>query len=320
MPKSPRFLHAPVADPAAALQALAAGLQRRPAAVPPKYFYDRLGSALFDAITLLPEYTPTHTEAEIFASHGADIAAVVGGGATLVDLGAGSCTKAAGLFALLDPRRYIAVDISAEHLHEALRRVQREHPGLDITGVAMDFADDVRLPAGLLDPRGERPWFFYPGSSIGNFTPDEALVFLRGVHAQAAGGGLIIGVDLVKPAAVLDAAYDDALGITAAFNLNLLRNLNRLLGCDFEPAQWRHVAFFDADASRVEMHLEAREDLRVRWPTGVRHFVRGERLHTENSYKYTPEGFETLLHRAGFSAPRRLSDPRGWFALVLAPA
>ena len=162
--------------------------------------------------------------------------------------------------------------------------------------------------------------FFYPGSSIGNFTPAEALAFLRRVHARAAGGGLLIGVDLVKPADVLEAAYDDALGVTAAFNLQPAAAPDRLIGSDFEPRQWRHVALYDAALSRIEMHLEAREALVVRWPEGERRFAAGERLHTENSYKYEADDFAALLRDAGFAAPQRWSDERDWFAVFGAAA
>ncbi len=183
----------------------------------------------------------------------------------------------------------------------------------------MDFSHSPALPAGLLQPR-DRPVFFYPGSSIGNFTPAQAEAFLATLRAQASGGGLLIGVDLVKPREVLEAAYDDALGVTAAFNLNLLRHLNRVVDTDFDPAQWRHVAFFDDASSRIEMHLEARRALVVRWPGGERPFTAGERLHTENSYKYTTESFEALLARAGFRRSRCWTSPDRWFAVLWAEA
>jgi L-histidine N-alpha-methyltransferase len=195
--------------------------------------------------------------------------------------------------------------------------VQREHPQTDIVGLGLDFSKRLELPPELLQPR---PVFFYPGSSIGNFTPDEALGFLRQVRAQANGGGLVIGVDLVKDPAVLEAAYDDALGVTAAFNRNLLRNLNGAIGSDFRAEEWRHVARFDTGHSRIEMHLEARRDLSVRWPGAERHFRAGERIHTENSYKYTVDRFTELLSAAGFATPTAWTDPNGWFAVLWAPA
>jgi dimethylhistidine N-methyltransferase len=317
--RTPRFIQAHESDSHDERQDAIAGLSRMPAVASPKHFYDRLGSHLFDAITELPEYYPTRTEAGIFEAHGAEMAQCIGGGSTLIDLGAGNCAKAAKLLPLLDPARYVAVDISAEYLQDALRRMQREHHALDIVGVGMDFSRSPALPAGVLTGE-DRPVFFYPGSSIGNFTPDEARSFLRGVHAQAQGGGLLIGVDLVKPKVVLDAAYDDALGVTAAFNLNLLRNMNRAVGTDFDPRQWRHVAFFNEAGSRIEMHLEARHALDVRWSDGRRHFAEGERLHTENSCKYTVESFGELLERSGFRTSRCWTSPNDWFAVFWASA
>jgi dimethylhistidine N-methyltransferase len=314
---SPTFLQAPQAQPTDAAAEIAAGLRRAPAALSPKFFYDRLGSRLFDAITELAEYYPTRTEATIFAHETAAIADAIGAGATLVDLGAGNCAKAAALLPALRAARYVAVDISTAYLREALDALHAAQPGLAITGVGMDFSSSPRLPEGVLQP-GDRPWFFYPGSSIGNFTPAEALGFLRTLHAQAAGGGLLIGVDLVKDPAVLEAAYDDELGVTAAFNLNLLRHVNHVLGCDFRPRDWKHVAFFAPSLARIEMHLEARQAVTVSWPGGERRFAAGERLHTENSYKYTVAGFEALLRDAGFQRPRCFTDARGWFALFLA--
>ena len=315
--RTPRFIQSHVADSTEERAAAQAALLATPASAAPKFFYDRLGSQLFEAITELPEYYPTRTEASIFEHHAADLAKAVGSGITLIDLGAGNCAKAARLFPLLEPRRYVAVDISVEFLREALRRVQREHPSTEIVGLGLDFSRALELPAGLVDGR---PVFFYPGSSIGNFAPDEALQFLRRIREQAGGGGLVIGVDLVKPAPILEAAYDDALGVTAAFNLNLLRHLNRLIGSDFEPRAWRHVAFYDLQHARIEMHLEARRDLAVRWPGAERTFRSGERIHTENSCKYTPEGFAELLQCAGFGTPCRWTDPNGWFAVYWAPA
>jgi uncharacterized SAM-dependent methyltransferase len=159
---------------------------------------------------------------------------------------------------------------------------------------------------------------FYPGSSIGNFGPDAALRLLRQARELASGGALLIGVDLLKPRALLEAAYDDDLGVTAAFNLNLLKHLNRLLGADFDVRDWRHVALFDAATSRIEMHLEARRARQVRWRDGERDFAAGERIHTENSYKWAAADFEALLRQAGFGRVQRWSDAQGWFGLFLA--
>ena len=313
--REPRFVQLHHADAAAHRDMLQRGLLAPRASVSPKFFYDALGSKLFEAITELPEYYPTRTEAAIFDSHAADMARHIGPVGTLIDLGSGNCVKAERLFPLFAPRRYVAVDISVEFLREALRRVQREHPRLDLVGLGLDFSETLDLPANLIDGR---PIFFYPGSSIGNFTPSEALAFLRRVRARAEGGGLLIGVDLVKPVAVLEAAYDDALGVTAAFNLNLLRHLNRLVGSDFDPTQWRHIGLFNAAESRIEMHLEARADVHVAWAGGERLFGKGERIHTENSTKYTLESFDLLLRDAGFAMRRHWCDPQGWFGVFWA--
>ena len=295
-----------------------AGLRAATAKVSPKFLYDALGSKLFEAICELPEYYPTRTEAGIFARHGAEIARAIGPGSTLIDLGAGNCAKAAGLFPLLHPAQYVAVDISYDFLRESIERLQQRFPHIEMTGLGLDFSSTLTLP-GHVSP--EKRLFFYPGSSIGNFTPDEARAFLRRARAQCErDGGLLIGVDLIKDGAILDAAYDDELGVTAAFNLNMLRHLNRLAGADFDVLQWEHQAFFNADESRVEMHLEACEDLTVSWQGGSRRFARGERIHTENSYKYRQSAVAGLLEQSGFHATHVWTDPDGWFAVIHARA
>jgi dimethylhistidine N-methyltransferase len=284
---------------------LTQGLLARQATISPKYLYDPLGSRLFEAICELPEYYPTRTEAAIFEAHGAAIAEAIGAGATLIDLGAGNCAKAAHLFPRLKPAQYVPIDISADFLREAVDSLQRRFPDIDIIALGMDFSSSLVLPDAV---RRERRLFFYPGSSIGNFDPESALAFLR--RLREADGDLLIGVDLIKDKAVLDAAYDDALGVTAAFNLNLLNHLNRLLGADFQLRQWRHRGFFHAERSRVEMHLEARRDIVVRWRGGERRFAEGERIHTENSYKYSADGFCELLRRSGFEPAQCWTDER----------
>jgi L-histidine Nalpha-methyltransferase len=186
-----------------------------------------------------------------------------------------------------------------------------------MVGAGLDFSSRLALPAALCQARS---LVFYPGSSIGNFDPDDALRLLREARELADGGALLIGVDLVKDHALLEAAYDDPLGVTAAFNLNLLRHLNRLIGSDFDPRQWQHLARFDRDASRIEMHLVARAALTVTWPGGNRPFRAGERIHTENSYKWTLPGFEALLRDAGWRGVRHWTDERQAFAVLLATA
>jgi len=316
---APRFISVTRPDDAALAAEAAAGLLQPAAAVSPKFLYDALGSRLFDAITELDEYYPTRTEAGIFATQGAAIAdavlAATGPAPVLVDLGAGDGAKAARLFPRLAPRRYVAVDISVDYLHGTLHRLGREHPGTEMLGVGLDFAAGLRLPEGVVDGPA---LLFYPGSSIGNFSPEAACALLADMRAASRGGAVLVGVDLVKPASRLEAAYDDALGVTAAFNLNILRRLNTLLGADFQPRQWRHVALFNAAASRIEMHLEAREALVLRWPGHERPFAAGERIHTENSCKWTLAGFDALLAAAGFGQRRPWTDAAGDFALFVA--
>lgn len=286
----------------------------------PKYLYDALGSRLFEAICALPEYYPTRTEAAIFAAHRADIARAAGSGATLIDLGAGNCAKAASLFLALQPRQYVPVDISIDFLREAVEQLRQRFPQVRMTAVGLDFSATLDLPETVAR---EKRLFFYPGSSIGNFTPEQAVAFLRRLRdacGDGGDGGLLIGVDLIKDKRILDAAYDDALGVTAAFNLNLLRHLNHLLDADFDVRDWRHIGYFNESQSRIEMHLEARRELTVTWHGGRRRFRQGERIHTENSYKYTRESFAALLAQAGFAQVRTWTDAREWFMVCHARA
>jgi L-histidine Nalpha-methyltransferase len=315
LPRTPRFVQLYRHDDAALKTELAQGLLAQPASLSPKFFYDSLGSRLFDAITELPEYYPTRTEALIFQRHAAEMARALGSGHTLVDLGAGNCAKAGRLFAVLKPQRYVAVDISVDFLHQALQCLQREYPQMEMLGVGLDFSARLQLPPEVAE--GPR-LLFYPGSSIGNFAPAQALEFLRQARAASCGGQLLIGVDLVKGDEWLVPAYDDELGVTAAFNLNLLKHVNRLLGCDFRVREWQHVALFNHEASRVEMHLQARQAVLAQWSGGERRFLAGERIHTENSYKYSLAGFEALLREAGFSAVKAWTDSRQWFAVFAA--
>ena len=309
-------------DDAALAAEAAAGLLAERAWVAPKFFYDPLGARLFEAITALDAYYPTRTEAAIMAADGEAITAaalaLTGPAPQLIDLGAGSCAKAAALFERLRPRRYLAVDFSVEFLGEALAGLQQRYPALPMVGLGLDFGDGFTLPASYT--AGGPSLVFYPGSSIGNFTPEGALRLLRDARHAAAGGALLIGVDLLKPVPVLEAAYDDALGVTAAFNLNLLNHLNRRLGSDFDVRGWRHVAFFNATECRIEMHLEARTACTVRWPGAERRFAAGERIHTENSAKWAPQDFAALLEAAGFRQTRLWTDPQVWFGVFLAAA
>lgn len=312
--KSPRLIQIAHDDPQAVRAELLAGLMAPAARIAPKYLYDALGSRLFAAITELPEYYPTRTEAAIFSREMKDMARALGPVGCLVDLGAGNCEKAARLFETFRVQRYVAVDISVNFLRDSLACLQREHPEMDMLGIGLDFSASLALPEEI----GTVPrTLFYPGSSIGNFTPAEALAFLRQAHAACAGGALLIGVDLIKPKSVLEPAYDDPLGVTAAFNRNMLLHLNQLAGTDFDIADWRHIAFFNDAESRIEMHLEALRDVTVRWSGGERRFAAGERMHTENSCKWQLDDFAGMLQQAGFSRLRHWSDERGWFAVFL---
>ena len=287
------------------------------ASISPKYFYDQRGSELFEAITRLPEYYPTRTERALMRQHGQAIAEAVGTGRVVIEPGAGSCEKAHALCRRLRASHFVGVDISADYLQGAIARLRAALPGLDARAVAGDITAGLQLPLDI--PR--KRLVFYPGSSIGNFDPPQALALLMQLRALALeGGGLLIGIDLPKDRAVLEAAYDDAAGVTAAFNRNVLVHLNRLIGSDFAPLQWQHRAFFNQAASRIEMHLEACGAQRVRWPGGGRDFAAGERIHTENSYKHPLPAFTALLRHAGFGETRSWTDARGWYAMVHARA
>ena len=285
-----------------------AGLMSTPARVAPRYFYDELGCALYGAICRLPEYYPTRTEIALFREHRSEMAEAIGQGRQFVDLGAGDCCKGQAWLAFLGPARYIAVDIAATELESALARMAPDFPEIEMIGVVADFTRGLPLD-GILDARPAT--FFYPGSSIGNFTPDEAVAFLAVVRAQLVsrpGGGLLIGVDGKKDREALDAAYDDALGVTAAFNRNLLLHLNRRFGFDFALDGFTHRGFYNESRGRIEMHLESLREQAVALDGRERRFSAGERIHTENSYKYRPEEFEALLRKAGFTSIRRWSS------------
>lgn len=310
-----RTLSAPPADIAARLSE---GLMADPPRIASGHFYDELGSRLFEAITRLDAYGLTRAEAAILEAHAPAIAGAVhdrlGRDFQLVDLGAGNAAKAEALLPILGPRRYVAVDISADFLKAALDRVQQAHPALDIVGLGQDFGERFQWPADLAD----RPaLFFYPGSSIGNFTPEGAWRFLAALKAALPASALLIGADLVREPSALVAAYDDPAGVTAAFNRNILANVNRMLGSDFELAGWRHVARYDDEAARIEMHLEATADMRVRWAGGGRDFPAGTRILTEISTKWTRDRLTGLIEAAGFAPVQLWTDEANSFAVAL---
>jgi dimethylhistidine N-methyltransferase len=300
MPKPFRIINQLHIDHVAERARLVAGLRAANACIEPKYFYDPLGCALYGAICLLDEYYPTRTERAIFESYRAEIAAAIGQGGTFVDIGAGDCGKALDWLSVIKPSRYVAIDIAGPSLATALATIAPEFPDTECIGLVTDFSQTLSVAPELLT---DKVTLFYPGSSIGNFTPTAAINFLRQMHdiTHASGGGLLIGVDAKKPKSRLDAAYDDAIGVTAAFNLNALRHINRVLGCDFDVSQWRHVGAYNEPLGRIEMHLESMAEQTVLIDGTARIFARGEKIHSENSYKYHRDEFEALLHQAGFN-------------------
>lgn len=314
--QAPPFMSTLPGDAAAqhARKVLARDLMRTPARISAKYFYDQRGCELFEAITRLPEYYPTRTEKALLQARGADIARSVGPCTSLIELGAGNCEKVRLLLPALQPRCFVGVDVAGDFVQAAVERLAQDFPGLEVCAVEADITAPVTLPARIGD---QGRLVFYPGSSIGNFDPDQSMTLLRQMRALAGeGGGLLIGIDLPKERQVLEAAYNDAAGVTAEFNRNALLHVNQCLGSDFDPAQWEHVAFFNAAHSRIEMHLQAREAVQLRWPGGARAFAQGERIHTENSYKYPLPLFLQMLTQAGFKACKAWTDQKDWFAVI----
>ncbi|MEI6738095.1 MAG: L-histidine N(alpha)-methyltransferase [Pseudomonadota bacterium] len=294
-----KIINALIVDPAAERRHLVSGLLSTPATIAPKYFYDEQGCALYGAICLLDEYYPTRTERAIFQQYRGEIATSIGKGGTFVDLGAGDCGKALAWLPHILPNRYLAVDIASPSLNVALASMSPKFPDVEMAGLVTDFSQTLSIPADLLCGKVT---LFYPGSSIGNFAPEDATRFLRQMQTitQPSGGGLLIGVDAKKNKAKLDAAYDDVLGVTAAFNLNALRHINHVLGCNFNIAAWQHVGFYNEAMGRIEMHLESKVGQMLLIEEQSRHFAKGEKIHSENSYKYHRHEFEALLLAAGF--------------------
>lgn len=309
----PRFHQLTMPDACAARRELSAGLLAPAAHIAPKFLYDRLGSHLFTAITQLPEYYPTRIEAGIMRDCASRIASRLDKVDALIDLGAADCMKAEALFPVARPRQYVPIDISTEFLEAAVTRLHATYPELDIIALGQDFSYSLSLPDEVHEASR---LFFYPGSSIGNWAPDEAVQMLRRIRGQCHDdGALLIGVDCMKPADILVPAYDDALQVTAAFNRNVLLNVNSLLQADFRLEDWAHVACLNEKASRIEMHLRACRPVTVRWADQERRFAAGETIHTESSYKYHPEDFADMLAAAGFTDIARWSDPEGWFSV-----
>jgi dimethylhistidine N-methyltransferase len=292
------------------------GLLAPSAWISPKFLYDPLGSHLFTAITLLPEYYPSNTEKNIFTQYQDQITDAVGIGGNLIDLGAGNCQKAESLFDSLKPSSYLAIDFSVEYLQDALAKLQGKYPHIYMECIGMDFSKQLMIPDSIAK---NKRTFFYPGSSLGNFLQSEAIELLGQIKSQAKDGGLLIGIDLMKEDSVLMAAYDDPLKVTAAFNLNILRSINTHLGSNFKVEQFRHTVKVNHAENRVELYLEALEDLTVVWPGNSRVFKKGELIHTENSHKYTIGSIQELLKNAGFEKMQIWTDPKDYFAVIYAP-
>lgn len=292
-----------------------AGLSATPRAIPPKYFYDQRGSQLFDEITATKEYYPTRTEMLILKENADDIAARVGTGSLLVEPGGGSCAKVRLLLAGLQPCAYVPMDISKDHLWIAAEQTAAEFPWLEVHAACTDFTQTMALPENM--PEGTRVAFF-PGSSIGNFDPKGAVKFLATIAEMVGVGGyLLIGVDVKKDISILQQAYNDAAGITAAFNLNVLARINNELSANFDLPKWQHYAFYNQEPGRIEMHLRSTQQQIARIGDHEFYFDKGETIHTENSYKYEVEEFQTIARHAGFSAEHAWMDNNNLFSVQL---
>lgn len=290
------------------------GLSRRPRAIPAKFLYDARGSALFDEICDLPEYYLTRTETGILRARAADIAALSGPACGLVEFGAGSSVKSRLLLDAMDLAFYAPIDISREHLDASVARLRRDYRALPIVGICADYMALEALPD--LPPAARRIGFF-PGSSIGNLKPDEAAAFFRKAHALLGrDGALVLGVDLKKDPARLDAAYNDSAGVTAAFTLNLLRRMNRELQATFDLKAFAHEAFYNPDEGRIEIYFRSLCDQLVVVAGRTFSFLEGERVHTEYSYKYEEAGLADLAGRGGFRVAHLWSDPERLFAVA----
>lgn len=301
----------------AALAEVVAGLRLPQKTLSPKFFYDARGSELFEEIMRLPEYYPTRTELSILREHGPEIGRAIGPDAVIVEFGAGNVEKIRLLLDVLErPRAFVPIDISGEHLRDAVAPLGDAYPGLTVLPVEGDFTKPLELPAHpALD--GARMTGFFPGSTIGNFTRAGAQQFLTTAQEVLNGGDLILGADLVKDEAVLHAAYNDAAGVTAAFNLNMLSHLNRLIGSDFDVSAFEHRAFYNADLERIEMHLVSQKAQAVRLNGETFTFGIGETIHSESSHKYTFESINSLAKQAGWDVAARICDERQWFSLNL---
>ncbi len=293
------------------------GLALSPKALAPKYFYDARGCELFEAICELPEYYPTRTEMALMHDCVDEIAAKLGAGGLLIEFGSGASVKTVAMLKELRPKAYVPVDIAAEALRGSTARLRSDFPDLPMIAVCADYMRPLEVPE-LARYHDCRRIIYFPGSTIGNLTPAEARSFLESARSLVGrGGAMVVGVDLKKDPAILHAAYNDAQGVTADFNLNLLRRINRELDADFDLAQFRHVAFYNSHARRIEMHLESLLAQTVTVSGRSFTFEACERIHTENSCKYSEEEFQVLAQAAGFMPVQVWVDPARHFAVHL---
>ncbi len=295
-----------------------AGLSGPRRAIPARWFYDERGSELFDDITRLPEYYPTRVETALLEDCRADIAARVGAGHAVVEFGAGSATKTPLLLEAVAPSAYVPIDISGDYLREAAATLQAKFPALPVFPVEADFTNGINLPSAI-DDLGRLG--FFPGSTIGNFIPRSGVDMLRHMRGVLGEGAyLLIGFDRIKPLEILITAYDDAVGVTAAFNLNLLERINRELDGDIPVSAFVHRAIWNDTEARIEMHLEATRDVSFAVAGENFEMATGETIHTENSHKYDLRSIRLLLRAGGWSPIADYSDADDWFTLVLAQA
>ena len=299
-----------------------AGLSQPQKVLPAKYFYDEQGSRLFEAITKLPEYYPTRIEIDLLRKHRESIAKLVKDDVWLLEYGSGASLKIRLLLQAIRPNCYVPMDISKDFLLSSAESLMDDYPWLDVYAACVDYSQPVRLPADMITPAQKLG--FFPGSSIGNFSPQEAQVFLQGVrNTLGKDGAMLIGVDLQKDKQVLEAAYNDCQNVTAAFNFNILHHINRVLGTQFNVNYFEHKAIYSDEKGRIEMHLVSTMDQIVKIsdsnnPEGQSKnitFKTGETIHTENSYKYSKQSFTDLIAGAGFEVRECWSDDKDYFAM-----
>lgn len=293
--------------------AILQGLKSEQKFINPKYFYNHHGSKLFEQITELDEYYPTRTERRILQSRANDIAQLIEPNSLIVEPGAGSCKKIEYLLEALHPSVYVPQDVSAEFLKQSAQRLSNEYPWLDVVPVASDFSDPIEIPERLQDLR---KYAFYPGSTIGNFEPEDALTFLKQMRQLVGNtGGMILGVDLHKDDDILHAAYNDKKGITAEFNLNTLAHINEILDATFNISEFEHVALYNATQQRIEMYLKSLKNSTYDVLGETVTFEKGELVHTEHSYKYSIEGIAALAQDSGFLLKHSWTDEKDLFSV-----